>query len=432
MPMSPIAASAVTLFVFVLATTAAEPVRAQDPPLAPSAEQLRAFLDCPRCDTDYLRTEIGFVDYVRDRTDADVHILVTTQQTGAGGTEYTFQFVGQRRFEGVNEDLRYASGPTDSEDTVREGVARVIRAGLVRYAARTPLLDRMELSFGAPAEGAAAATPARDRWNRWVFRASLSGNTQGEASYESLSWSASLSANRTTAEWKNVLSLSTRSSTSDYEVDDRTITNRQSDRTGSVLSVKSLSEHWSAGGRTNANRSTFLNRDLALRVAPAIEYNVFPYSESTRRQLTLQYSMGANRIAYNETTIFGKLDETLWDQSLTASYSMTQRWGTVRVSTEALHYLHDPAKYHLTSFGTVDLRLIKGISLTAFVQADRIRDQLHLAAGDLTPEQILLRQRQISTSFRYFAQVGLSYSFGSIFSSVVNPRMGGSGGVIFF
>jgi hypothetical protein len=430
--MSRSVAGAIALFVLVLTTTTARPIRGQDPAAAPSGEQLRVFLDCPRCDTDYLRTEIGFVDYVRDRTDADVHILVTTQQTGAGGTEYTFQFAGQRQFQGVNEDLRYASGPTDTQDRVRQGVARAIRAGLVRYAARTPLLDRMQVSFSAPADGAAAAAPARDRWNRWVFRTSLTGNTQGESSYESLSWSASVSANRTTAEWKNVLNLSTRSSVSDFEVGDRTVTNRQSDRTGSVLSVKSLSDHWSAGGRTNANRSTFLNRDLALRVAPAIEYNVFPYSQSTRRQLTLLYSMGANRIAYNEVTIFGKSNETLWDQSLTGSYSMTQRWGTVRVSTEALHYFHDASKYHLTSFGTLDLRLIKGVSLTGFVQADRIRDQLHLAAGDLTPEQILLRQRQISTSFRYYGQVGLSYSFGSIFSSVVNPRMGGSGGVIFF
>jgi hypothetical protein len=290
----------------------------------------------------------------------------------------------------------------------------------------------MQLSFSAPAAGAGAAAPARDRWNRWVFRTSLTGNTQGEASYESLSWSASASANRTTEGWKNVLSLSTRSSTSDFEVGDRTVTNRQSDRTASVLSVKSLSDHWSLGGRTNANRSTFLNRDLALRVAPAIEYNVFPYSQSTRRQLTLQYSTGANRIAYDQPTIYGKSDEVLWDESLTGTYSMTQRWGTIRVSTEALHYFHDLSKYHLTSFGTVDLRLFKGVSLTAFVQADRIRDQLHLAAGDLTPEQILLRQRQIATSFRYYGQIGLSYSFGSIFSSVVNPRMGGGGGVIFF
>ena len=434
----PAIASSVTPLALLLLALTTTTLDAQDPPAAPAgqgAEQLRVFLDCRRCDTDYLRTEIRFVDYVRERTDADVHILVTTQQTGAGGQEYTFQFTGQRQFEGVGEDLRFTSGPTDSEDVVRQGIARVLRAGLVRYAARTPLLERLQLSFSTPAVGAAGASvPGRDPWNRWVFRTSLSGFGNGEASYEQRSWSLSVSANRTTADWKNVLSISTRSSLSDFEVGDRTVRNEQSDRTGSILSVRSVSDHWSVGGRTNANRSSFLNRDLALRVAPAIEFNVFPYSESTRRQLTLQYSAGANRVAYNDETIYGQLTETLWDQALTASYNMTQRWGTVRVSSEALHYFHDPSKYHLTSFGNLDLRLIKGVSLTFFGGVDRIRDQLHLAKGNLTPEQILLRQRQIATSFRYFGQVGLSYSFGSIFSSVVNPRMGnsGGGGMIFF
>jgi hypothetical protein len=432
-------ANAVALFTVVMSMVTDSVVRAQTPPpsapAAQQAQQIRVFLDCPRCDTDYLRTEIRFVDYVRDRQDADVHILVTTLGTGAGGTEYTFQFAGQGQFQGVTEELRYASGPTDSQDQTRQGIARALRAGLVRYAARTPLLNRLQLSFSEPSAGAAAAAPAaRDPWNRWVFRTSLSGSRSEESSYKQSSWSASANANRTTAAWKHVLSLSTRQSESDFEVGDRTVTNIQTDRSASVLSVKSLSSHWSVGGRANANRSTFLNRDLALRAAPALEFNFFPYSQSTRRQLTVLYSAGANQIAYNEKTIFGKLDETLWDESLTGSYSMTQRWGTVRATVEGLHYFHDPGKYHVTSFGNLDLRLIKGISLTFFGQAEQIHDQLHLAAGNLTPEQILLRQRQIATSFRYFAQVGLSYSFGSIYSSVVNPRMGnsGGGGVIFF
>jgi len=40
--------------------------------------KLRVYLDCDACDFDYLRTEVTFVDYVRDRQDAAVHILVTS------------------------------------------------------------------------------------------------------------------------------------------------------------------------------------------------------------------------------------------------------------------------------------------------------------------------------------------------------------------
>jgi hypothetical protein len=32
------------------------------------------FLDCDRCDGDYIRKEVTFVDYVRTREDADVHV----------------------------------------------------------------------------------------------------------------------------------------------------------------------------------------------------------------------------------------------------------------------------------------------------------------------------------------------------------------------
>ena len=387
---------------------------------------LRLFLDCQRCDEEYLRTEIKYVEYVRDRTDANIHVLVTTLQTGAGGTEYSFQFTGQGPFQGVTEELRYASGPADAQDVVREGVARALRAGLVRYAARTSMLNRMSISVSEPEGAAATSTPARDPWNNWVFRASVSGFANGEASYKQLNWNASVNANRTTAGWKNVWNLSMRRSQSDTDVGDgRTISNIQRDRNGSSLVVRSLNSHWSIGGRANANQSTFLNRDLAVRVAPALEYNVFPYSESTRRQLTFLYSAGANQVAYERETIYGKVNETLWDQALSATVNVTQRWGSVNVSSEAQHYFHDLSKYHLSTFGELDLRLIKGVSLNLFGQVERIHDQLHLAAGNLTPEEILLRQRQISTAYQYFTQIGLSYSFGSIYSSVVNPRMRG-------
>lgn len=48
---------------------------------------LQVFLDCTDggCHAEYLREELTFADYVRDRADADVHVLVTRAETGAGG-----------------------------------------------------------------------------------------------------------------------------------------------------------------------------------------------------------------------------------------------------------------------------------------------------------------------------------------------------------
>jgi len=43
----------------------------------------RVFLDCHDCDQDFIRGEIGYVNYVRDRGDADVHILSPARRTAA-------------------------------------------------------------------------------------------------------------------------------------------------------------------------------------------------------------------------------------------------------------------------------------------------------------------------------------------------------------
>ena len=50
----------------------------------------------------------------------------------------------------------------------------------------------------------------------------------------------------------------------------------------------------------------------------------------------------------------------------------------------------------------------------------------------LTAEEVLLRQRQLKTSYFYFTNIGLSYRFGSGVQNVVNPRFTGIGGGEFF
>src|SRR6187551_2715241 len=58
-----------------------------------SATTIRVFFDCPdNCDFDFIRKEIDYVDYVRDRTDAELHVLVTTRDTGTGGNEYSLKY----------------------------------------------------------------------------------------------------------------------------------------------------------------------------------------------------------------------------------------------------------------------------------------------------------------------------------------------------
>lgn len=45
-------------------------------------------------------------------------------------------------------------------------------------------------------------------------------------------------------------------------------------------------------------------------------------------------------------------------------------------------------------------------------------------ADHLNDTDILIRLRQLQSGYSYFMSVGLSYTFGSIFNNVVNPRFG--------
>jgi hypothetical protein len=402
---------------------------AQESPAGERTSALRVFLDCRSCDETYLRTEITFVNYVRDREVADLHLLVTTQATGGGGTQYSLKFIGLGRFKGVDQTLTYSSLQTSTPDETRRGLAATIRLGLVRYVAETPLASRLKVTFDAPPSGA-SADAVHDPWNFWVFRVGGSGNVEAEESQSQQGFSGSFSANRVTDRWKVNLNGFAEYEEEQFDLEEgETFTSVSRQHQGRALVVKSLNEHWSMGGTAIVLSSTFQNYELRSRFAPGIEYDIYPYSESTRRIFTVFYSVGVQTADYLEETIYGKTSETLFDHQLEATLALRQPWGTASASAEILQYLNQTDKYRLSAFGNVDVRLFKGFSLDLFGQASRRRDQLSLRRGDATTEEILVRQRELATGYQLEVGFGISYSFGSIFNNVVNPRFRSVGGL---
>jgi hypothetical protein len=191
------------------------------------------------------------------------------------------------------------------------------------------------------------------------------------------------------------------------------------------LVVRSLTPHLSAGMRVGASTSTFGNTLLSLSVLPAIEYNLVPYAESTRRSMTIQYAAGVRVADYREITIYDEERETRPIHTLTLNYNTRQPWGDVNLGINGSQYLHDASKYNAGFGGGTDLRLFRGFSLNLGGNYSWVRDQLALPRRDLTDEDVLLRQRQLATNYNYFVYGGISYRFGSIFNNIVNPRMGG-------
>src|SRR6188474_2700531 len=104
---------------------------------------VRVFLDCDYCDEDYVHKEVTFIDYVHNREDADVHVLVSVQETGGGGMQWTLKFIGLGAFQGSDQTLTYNSSSTATSDERRAGFTEVFKVGLVRYAATTPVVERL-------------------------------------------------------------------------------------------------------------------------------------------------------------------------------------------------------------------------------------------------------------------------------------------------
>ena len=391
---------------------------------ATAAARLKVFLDCTGCYADFLRTEVAFVDYVRDRTEADVHLLITRAGTGSGGTEFTLAFLGGARFPQVSETLKTVTGSSDSDDMTRRQIATAVRIGLLRFVARDAIPPELAVTvrLGADDYRPAAAT---DRWNNWVFSLRGSASFDGEESSRERRLSGRVGADRITPDWKITLGSEIDHQREEFDLDeDDPVNVERRERDFNWLLVKGLGEHWSVGARGDIESSTFENTKLSISGAPAIEYNLFPYSEYTRRQLRALYSIGVSRFTYYETTLFGETGETLPQHELSATFEQRERWGSLEARVEWSQYLRDLSKSRLEADGELAVRLARGLSVAAEINASRIRDQLSIPARGATEEEVLLRLRRLQSGYEYSFGVSLTYTFGSIFSSVVNPRFG--------
>jgi hypothetical protein len=412
-------------FLFVLTAVVllhASPAQAAEGQSTGSS-RVKVFLDCNGCYADFLRSEVSFVDYVRDRTEADVHLLITRAETGSGGTEFTLAFIGAGRFPQVTETIKTVTGSSDPDDVVRRQIANALRIGLLRFVAREEVPRELAVTVRLGADEARPA--AADRWRNWVFSLRGSASFEGEESSRQRQLSAEISADRITPDWKVTLGAEVDHEREEFDLDeDDPVNVERRERDFNLLIVKALGEHWSIGARGEIESSTFDNTRLSMSAAPAVEFNVFPYSMYTRRQLRAQYAIGVSRFDYYETTLYGVTGETLPRHELSAAFEQRERWGSLDARVEWSQYLQDASKSRLEAEGEISVRLARGLSVAADVNASRIRDQLSIPARGATEEEVLLRLRRLQSGYEYRLGASVTYTFGSIFSSIVNPRFG--------
>ncbi|HPC97903.1 MAG TPA: hypothetical protein P5257_05015 [Bacteroidales bacterium] len=418
-------ASSMMIFAALLFTTALYSQENQNGSDTLRKGALKIFLDCRTCDMNYTREEIPYVNYVRDVKEAEVYILVTTQNSGSGGNMYTYTFTGQFRFRGMNDTLTFSSNPDMTSTQIREKRTELLKMGLMRYVAKTPLAGEIEIRHNQKLQSEEVV----DKWNNWVFEIQTSPRFNAEASNSRIFFRNSLNITRITSDLKFELELEGDNSKQKFVYDDgEEIIYRRKDESLDILLVKSIGEHWSAGSRMMMSTATNPNYDLNFEFMPAVEYDIFPYSIATHKQLRINYSAGYQYSNYIDTTLLNKLNDNLLKQELRIAYQVQEKWGSINISLTGSNYFHDLSKNRVELNGFVRLRIVKGLSLSVNGEAAYINDQLNLRKGELTEAERLLRLKEQATNYSIGGSISITYTFGSIYNNVVNPRFGSGGG----
>lgn len=396
-----------------------------------SNEKVKVFLDCTQswlCDFDYVRTEMKMVDFVRDRFQCDVHVLINTQFSTTGGEQQQVNFFGQKRFQGMSDTLTYFNDPTATDDQKRKQLVQYLKLGLTRYMAKTGVAKNLQITLPIDSTGKTEKTETQDKkdpWNYWVYQFGASGSLNGNQNNRSSSLYSYINADKETENWKINFSLSLDRSTQVFEENNQESKFESKNYSGELSVAKSLNKHWSYGISSSYENSLYSNVQAAFIFRPKIEYSLFPYEKFNSQRIVVQYLLGPLHNNYYDTTIYFKTKEWEVQQSIRLLTSFNKPWGNINLGIFWSNYFDDFSKNSLSFNGAVSWKITKGLNFGIYGFYGLVHDQITLRKGAATRDQLLVNNRELLSTYEFNLGVGFSYRFGSINNSIVNPRFKG-------
>ncbi len=131
---------------------------------------LTVYIDCRGCDDDFVRSEVNYVNFVRDQSVAEVQLLVTLQRTGGGGFQFTLDYIGLGEFEGKDNTILFISPQSDTDELMRNRLVKYVKLGLVNYLSEKDIITDLEVFYvGTNETGASSSEEITDPWNGWNF-----------------------------------------------------------------------------------------------------------------------------------------------------------------------------------------------------------------------------------------------------------------------
>jgi len=395
-------------------------------------QRLKVFIDCSNtwCDQTFIKTEINIVDFLLDNQAADLHILITEQSTGGGGSQYQLIFFGQNQFKNQSDTLRFTTSANATDFEERDVLIKYMKLGLAPFIAKTSSVNGVTINMKqeGTTEEKKETGITKDPWNYWVLRVSANGNINADAVYKSLRYSTRFTANRTTEKLKVEFSVNGSKDKTTYEYETTTgiekFTVDNNNYTFNHFLIKSLNSHWSYGYEANLTSSTFSNNKRRLFFRTGVEYDIFPYKDVNNKYFTLSYTVDVRNNKYYDTTLYDKTKETLTGHSLEVNLTLNQKWGSVFMGANYHNYLNNWKYFNVGMDLFLNVRISGGLSFNIGAFGGLSRDQIYLPKGGATEQEVLTRRRQLASGYNYYTSFGLSYRFGSKLSNFVNPRFG--------
>ena len=383
----------------------------------------KLFIKCDRCDNNFLRKEINYVDHVREQGLADIQIFIYRNRNANNGNRYTLDYIGNNKFLDKKISLTLDTNPKMTRDETRNSLKRKIELGLVYYLMETDISDNILISFDSVINNNTSYESNSDKWKNWVFQSAGEADFENETSKKESNINLQFDADKVTDKIKLQFDIDFERSNNKYENNDDTFISNRNRKSFSMKSVWSINHKWSAGFNAGASGDTYQNIDFRYYIMPAIEYSFFPYYEFVRREMVINYRIGYGYRNYIEETIYNKLEENVYVHQLGFETRFRQPWGEIYTNLRGKAFLQDHSKNNLTLDSWFSISIFEGLSIRFGGEIELIRDQLSLPKGNASIEDLLLQQKEIATDFRSEFRIGISYTFGSAFNNYLNSRL---------
>jgi len=382
---------------------------------------LKIYLDCQGCDIPYFRNEAKYLNFVRDPSAADLHAFVRSINAGAGDN-FSFNFIAFERLQHQHDTSQVFLASTLSADERRSSLFEHFQWRILPYMVRLGQQDNFKLSYQGNELGVETEELV-DPWRSWIFELYGLGQIDKESSRSEYEVRNGLEADHISDDWRVRIRLRSQYEFLEVMQNEQMVSNSNQSQSLSSIVVRSMGDHWSAGLSSSVSKSTYDNVRYSFYGGPALEYSLYPYQQALKREITIAYRIGYTQNRYFETTIFDLLNEDFARHSLTINARIRQPWGSLFSYVRASQILSDLEKNRISAYLRLNVRLVKGLSISLSSSYDRIQDQISLPKGTASLEDLLLQTRRLATNYDLDLSLGLNYTFGSVYNNVVNTRL---------